>query len=179
MTQRELASRVGLSLGVTNLLLQSLMRKGYLRMRRAGWRRWLYALTPSGISRKLALTTGYVSRFLGQYREVRGFLSEQLASSTADGSPRVAVYGVDDLVRVVHLVLTEIGVEQVDVYVPDDQLDTLPGLEAAGLSQLAPDRYDRFVVAAVDETDERCAELREAKVPPDRIDVLFDLSRGE
>ena len=176
MTQRELAKRVGLSLGVTNLLLQSLMRKGYLRMRRADWRRWLYALTPSGMARKLSLTTNYVSRFLDEYRRVRAYLSEQLDPLFLDG--RVAVYGSGDIVGVVHLVLNEIGVRDVDVFVPDGELDAFPGLEVCAFSQLLPDRYDRFVIAAIDDAEERCAELREARVPADRMSVLFNLNRG-
>ena len=50
---RRLAKRLGISLGVTNLLLRNMARKGYVRITRAGWRRWLYALTPAGFSHKL------------------------------------------------------------------------------------------------------------------------------
>ena len=178
MTQRELANRVGLSLGVTNLLLQSLVRKGYLRMRRAGWRRWLYALTPSGVARKLSLTTAYVSRFLGQYRQVRAYLGEQLDPASLDGGRRVAVYGTGDMVRLVHLVLSELGLSEVDVYVPDAQVDSLPELEVQGLSRLSTEKYDRYVIAAIDDADDRCAELRALQVPQDRMDTLFDLSRS-
>ena len=178
MTQRELANSLGLSLGVTNLLLHTLIRKGYLRMRRAGWRRWLYALTPSGMTRKLSLTTAYVSRFLGQYRQVRDYLGEQLDLTALDGGRRIAVYGVGDMVRLVHLVLSEMGIKDVDVYVPDSQLGDLPGLDAFGLSQLSPDSYEHFVIAAIDDADERCGELRAAQVPADRMRVLFNLSRG-
>lgn len=179
LTQRELASRVGLSLGATNLLVQTFVRKGYLRMKRAGWRRWLYALTPSGAARKLSLTTNYVSGFLYQYRQVRAYLSEQLSTETLHGGGRVAVYGAGDMVRLVHLVLNEMGIDDVDVYVPDGQLDSLPGIDAAGLSELSPDRYHRYVIAGIDDADQRRAELREAAIPDDRIDVLFDMSLGK
>jgi len=173
VTQRELASRVGLSLGVTNLLLQSLVSKGYLLMRRAGWRRWLYALTPSGMTRRLTLTTGYIGRFLDQYRLVREYLGEQLALTVFSDGRRVAVYGTGDMVRLVHLVLSEMGHANVDVYVPDDHLHALPGLEATALSGLSPNRYERFVIAAIEDTAERQRELEAARVPAERIDVLF------
>ena len=178
VTQRELASRVGLSLGATNLLLQNLVRKGYLRVRRAGWRRWLYALTPSGMAHRLTLTTGYVNRFLDQYRQVRSYLGEQLGPGAVNGSHRVAVYGTGDIVRLVHLVLNEIGLEDVHVFVPDGQTGSLPGLEVQGLSVLAPDQYDRIVVAAVEDADVRCAELQEASVPTEMTEVLFKVSRA-
>jgi DNA-binding MarR family transcriptional regulator len=178
LTQRELADRVGLSLGVTNLLLQSLVRKGYLRMRRAGWRRWLYALTPSGMTHKLALTTNYVGRFLGQYRQVRSYLSEQIDPESLNGGRRVAVYGTGDLAQLVHLVLGEVGIEDVTVVMPDDDFIDIPGLETIPLSKIAIADYDHFVIAALADVSERCAELAAMKVPAEQINVLFDGARG-
>ena len=177
VTQRELAARVGLSLGATNLLLQNLVRKGYLRIKKAGWRRWLYALTPSGVARRVALTTGYVDRFLDQYRQVRSYIGEHLGPAAQNGR-RVAVYGSGDIVRLVHLVLEEVGSEDIDVFVPDGEIGSLPGLEVQELSVLAPDRYDRIVVAAVEDADVRSTELRKASVPPEMIEMLFQVGRG-
>ena len=144
ITQRELASRIGLSLGATNLLLQTFVRKGYLRMKRAGWRRWLYALTPPGATRKLTLTTGYVSRFLDQYRQVRAYLSEQLDATALNESGRVGVYGAGDMVRLVHLVLTEIeryGNLAIDYY---ERAARLRPAWPWGWSNLALVRYELY-----------------------------------
>ena len=46
ITQRRLASRVGMALGLTNLLLKNLAEKGYIKVSRSGWKRWLYTLIP-------------------------------------------------------------------------------------------------------------------------------------
>ena len=70
-TQRDLSKRLGVALGVTNLLLRNMAQKGYIRRTQAGWKRWLYTVTPAGMARKVNLTIAYVTRFLSHYRHVR------------------------------------------------------------------------------------------------------------
>ena len=52
VTQRQLSTRMGIALGLTNVLLRNLAQKGYVRATQAGWKRWIYALTPDGFSHK-------------------------------------------------------------------------------------------------------------------------------
>ena len=78
VTQRQLSLRLGIALGLTNLLLKSLVYKGYVRATHAGWKRWLYNLTPEGVSHKLRLTVAHVRRTLNNYSQVRQTLREQL-----------------------------------------------------------------------------------------------------
>ena len=56
ITQRELSQRVGIALGLTNVVLRNLVQKGYVRATQAGWKRWLYNLTPEGFAQKVRLT---------------------------------------------------------------------------------------------------------------------------
>ena len=171
LTQRELAGRVGLSLGATNLLLQNLASKGYLRIRRAGWRRWLYAVTPAGMKRKITLTGDYVSRFMDQYSQVRSILGQQLDPLAATGE-RVAVYGRGDLVRLVHLVLGEMGL-QADVFgVPSDD-GSLPGMDVLDVGSLTPGDYGRIVIADLKESAARVEELLAMNVDESCLEVLF------
>ena len=78
VTQRELSKRAGMALGLTNLMLRSLAQKGYIRATQAGWKRWLYNLTPKGFSRKLRLTIAYVHRVMDDYQNVRATLRDQI-----------------------------------------------------------------------------------------------------
>ena len=96
-SQRELANRLGIALGMANLLLHNLAQKGYLRITRAGWRRWMYALTPAGISRKIHLTLAYVQRFLDQYKRVRRILRKELETLALHAESRVAIYGTGEI----------------------------------------------------------------------------------
>src|SRR3954466_8995094 len=56
ITQRTLASRLGMALGLTNLYLKRLIRKGYVKCVTVSPNRLVYALTPKGVARKGRLT---------------------------------------------------------------------------------------------------------------------------
>ena len=66
ITQRELASRLGVSLGTTNFLLRALLEKGVIKIRnfRGNTRKlsYSYILTPQGIKEKVALTARFLER---------------------------------------------------------------------------------------------------------------------
>lgn len=91
-SQRELATRLGISIGKTNFLLRALLQKGLVKVenfrrsdRKIGY---LYLLTPSGMTEKARLTRAFIARKEIEYE----YLSQQitalkveLALSTVDG----------------------------------------------------------------------------------------------
>lgn len=91
ITQRQLSTRLGIALGLTNLLLRNLAQKGYLRATQAGWKRWVYAITPEGFSHKIRLTVGYISRVLDHYRTVRQTIRKQMEHLAMNEESRIAM----------------------------------------------------------------------------------------
>jgi EPS-associated MarR family transcriptional regulator len=69
--QRQLAARLGVSLGKTNYLLKALLEKGLIKA--GNFRRndnklsYLYLLTPEGAAAKLHLTRSYLARKEAEY----------------------------------------------------------------------------------------------------------------
>src|SRR5437016_2777343 len=100
-TQRALAERLGVALGLTNLYLKRLVGKGYIKVTEfptkpyAG-KRLRYVLTPRGITEKARLTYEYVGYSLRLYRRTRGNLREAMAEVTGSGMKRFALYGVGE-----------------------------------------------------------------------------------
>lgn len=62
LTQREIARRSGLSLGMTNALLKRLADRGWVKLTRISTRTIRYALTPEGLSEIARRTAGYFRR---------------------------------------------------------------------------------------------------------------------
>ena len=83
-SQRELAARLGISVGKTNFLLQALLRKGLVKVE--NFRRsdhkvgYLYLLTPSGIAEKARLTRAFIARKEADYAR----LQQQIAALKAE-----------------------------------------------------------------------------------------------
>jgi len=71
ISQRQLAERLGVSLGKANYLIKALLDKGHLKagnfMRAENKLKYAYLLTPEGIRAKLQLTRDYLARKEQEY----------------------------------------------------------------------------------------------------------------
>jgi DNA-binding MarR family transcriptional regulator len=147
-TQRVLSQRVGIALGLTNLLLRKLVQRGYVKVSKADWKRRIYSLTPDGFSHVLRLTVSYVSRSLESYKEIRKTLRKELAVLALNSESSVAIYGVGDFAELVYLGLREIGIDEIGIYSRNAQTgETFLGMPVRDADSLDLLNYDRVIIA--------------------------------
>lgn len=79
-TQRDMAKKVGISLGKVNYCLSELAKKGLIKIIRfksaRDKRPYTYILTPRGIEEKAKLTVTFLRRKISEYKEIRRQISE-------------------------------------------------------------------------------------------------------
>lgn len=181
VSQRHLAHELGIALGVANRLVQNLGKKGYIRVTQAGWKRWVYALTPSGITRKVHLTLAYIERFMDHYRRVRALVREEIDTQIASDKSRVAIYGTTELAELLYLALRDRGVTNIDFFdVTPGGSHAAPlrflGMPVHSLETMSPEQYVKVMVAFPENVESRCRELRTVGVSPFQILTLFHRS---
>src|SRR3972149_2408347 len=76
LTQRALAQRLGIALGLTNLYLKRLAKKGLIKItefprKPSARKRLRYVLTPTGLSQNIRLTYHYSCHALCRYLRTR------------------------------------------------------------------------------------------------------------
>lgn len=75
LTQRELAQKLGVSVGSLNYCLKALIEKGWIKMQSFSQSKnkfgYVYILTPKGISEKAALTGNFLKRKLSEYEALK------------------------------------------------------------------------------------------------------------
>lgn len=75
VSQRQLASELGISLGKVNYCLHALIEKGMIKARNfsnsGNKKRYLYVLTPTGIESKAAITKRFLKRKLDEYEALK------------------------------------------------------------------------------------------------------------
>src|SRR5262245_40019395 len=108
LTQRALAERLGVALGLTNLYLKRLAKKGYIKIvefpkKPAARKRLRYLLTPRGIAEKTRLTYEHAAYALHIYRRARQTLREALSRLPQNGMKRIALYGVGEAAELTYL----------------------------------------------------------------------------
>ena len=74
-TQRELATKLGFSLGKLNYCLKALQEKGLIKIKSFKKNpkkiNYLYILTPQGITEKTKLTINFMKRKMQEYDELK------------------------------------------------------------------------------------------------------------
>lgn len=80
LSQREIARRVGISLGKVNYCLSDFTQKGFIKVKNfkasKNKTRYLYMLTPKGIEEKMRLTLRFFKRKLKEYDELKHQINE-------------------------------------------------------------------------------------------------------
>ncbi len=75
LTQRELAERVGVSVGGLNYCLKALMEKGLVKMKTFANSKnkfgYVYVLTPRGMAEKAAITHRFLQRKVEEYEALK------------------------------------------------------------------------------------------------------------
>lgn len=75
LTQRELAQRLGVSVGGLNYCLKALMKKGLVKMQNFKESKnkfgYMYVLTPRGVAEKTAITNLFLRRKMEEYEALR------------------------------------------------------------------------------------------------------------
>ena len=170
LTQRALAERLGVALGLANLCLKRLARKGYIKVvhfndRPAARKRLRYLLTPKGLAEKSRLTYEHMVYSLHLYRRTRQTLRESLGRMAADGLKRVAFYGPGEAAELAYLTLREPG-------------GAFLGFQVRPLAELTAEDFDAVVVATFDRPEATIELLAAHGVPRAKCVTLRETAAG-
>ena len=171
ITQRTLATRLGIALGLTNLYLKRLIRKGYVKCVTVAPNRLIYSVTPRGVARKARLTYEFMKYSLDFYHDARQHLRRSLSSAVAP-QRRIAIYGTGDAAELVFLLLREMGLELVAVFGESNGQRSFLGFPVQSIEEHAHTTYDVLVVAVLERPAGTAKRLRQAGVPDAKLLML-------
>jgi DNA-binding Lrp family transcriptional regulator len=167
VTQRSLASQLGIALGLTNIYLRRLVRKGYIKCVNIQSNRITYLITPRGIAEKVRLTYEFMDYSLQLFAEVRQHLREALQECAA-AERRVAIFGCGVAAEIAYLSLKEYGLEPVAVFDVDGGQEFL-GMPVRAVAEHVHVNYDLMIVATLEPSTEQLGVLVSGGVPPDKL----------
>ncbi|MBT3350993.1 MAG: winged helix-turn-helix transcriptional regulator [Nitrospinaceae bacterium] len=173
-TQRELANKLNISLGLVNSFVKRIVRKGYFKVTTIPGRRVQYILTPKGISEKSQKTLSYVQYSLTYYKDVRSKLQELALDLMTKGVRRVALVGVGELAELFYLTMKQNDIEIVSVSSLASSGEFFLGYQVGPLDELS-DFSEYVCVMELEKIDECIERLRELGVPDDRIVLSSNL----
>jgi DNA-binding Lrp family transcriptional regulator len=167
VTQRSLAMKLGIALGLTNIYLKRLVRKGYIKCVNVRSNRITYLITPRGIAEKARLTYEFMDYSLHLYGEVRHHLRGVLQECQA-ADRRVAIYGRGEAAEIAYLSLKEFGLEPVAIFDADGGPEFL-GMPVRPIRDHHRFAYDLMIVATLELPGQHVDLLVNDGVPKEKL----------
>ena len=175
LSQRSLASSLGIALGLTNLLVRRLVRKGWVRVTRIKANRVGYFLTPAGVAEKARLSRLSLQHAIRFYKTARVRIRESL-STVGGPNTRIVFYGTGDVAEIAYVCLQETPLRLVAV-VGETKKRQFFGVPVYSVDQMSDGMigetpFDRLVVASFENHEGSRATLQALGVAPERVHWL-------
>jgi DNA-binding MarR family transcriptional regulator len=174
VTQRSLAAKLGVALGLANLYLKRLVRNGYIAITTIPSHRVRYVLTPEGSAEKSRLTSLRLEYALSHYRELRARLREALSQMARNGMKRVVIYGTSELAEMAYLSLREMQMTLVG-FVDDERQESFLSYPVRSSDVLREWQFDAVLLANFDQQAGVRTKLEHHQVPDSKIIALTSL----
>lgn len=104
VSQRRLATELGIALGLMNTYLKRCMKKGWVRAGQVPAKRLAYFLTPEGLKEKGRMVKDYIASSLTFFRDARIQCESVFAECLKKDWSKIAMVGSGDLAEIARLV---------------------------------------------------------------------------
>ena len=167
-TQRILAIKLGVALGLTNLYLKRLARKGYIKITTIPRNRIRYLLTPQGFTEKSRLTYLYMQYSLSYYRDMRIRLKEMMLTFNGSHGQRVVIYGTTELAELVYLSLREMNIDCVG-FIDGSSRESFLSCPLSSPDRISQWQFDRVLIADIEHAAACEEQLVQSGVPREKV----------
>ncbi len=171
-SQRELARKLNISLGLVNAFVKRLAHKGYFKVTTIPKNRARYMLTPRGFAEKTRLTYKFIQSSFHFYKRARGKLRTLLSTLENDGIQTVIFYGASDLAEIAYVSLEETSLELAAIVDDFKSGERFLGLTVMRPSILTRLEYDKIIVTSIRSRDDIYENLVKLNIPMRKISWL-------
>ena len=118
LSQRAMADRFGIALGLVNAQLRICIQKGYVDVRAQSRRRYTYKLTQKGLAEKARLMLQSIAAGLDIFRRARGEYRAACGKAAHNGWRRMILVGASELAEIAVICALETDIKIVAVVDP-------------------------------------------------------------
>jgi len=106
-TQRKISRQIGLSLGMTNIIMKRLIAKGYVKVKGLNRRNVQYILTPRGFAEKVKKTHRYLLRSIDTLKAIKEKIQDTVLEYYKKGERNFTILGKGELADIVEISLRD------------------------------------------------------------------------
>jgi DNA-binding MarR family transcriptional regulator len=171
-TQRDLAKRLNMSLGLVNSFIKRLARKGYLKITSIPSKRVRYILTPKGFAEKSRLTYEFIQYSLHFYKSALRNLQDLLSELEERGVKKVVFFGASDLAEIAFISLKATDIRLTGVVDELKEGEKFLGHTVKSIAELSKLEFDRIIITTIDSKEALLEELLQKRIPRKKIILI-------
>ena len=141
-SQRSLARKLNISLGLTNAILQNLIHRGWIKAKKLTGRRILYLITPQGMARATNLIYERFRETQNYYQYTKELLTSYLTDLYHQGKRKAIIYGTNQLAEITYLSLLDSPLKLHSIITDDPSKKKFLGRQIFNISDFA-EKYSR------------------------------------
>jgi len=170
-SQRDLAVKLNISLGLVNSFIKRLANKGYFKITSLPKNRVRYILTPKGAAEKASLTVEYIQFSYRFYKNARSKLKTILKDIENKGNTKIAFYGAGDFAEIAYISLQETALKLVAVFDNKRMGENFFGKKIDNLINFRQIDFDILIITKPGTKEDLLNEIIEKGV--DRKKIVF------
>jgi len=179
-TQRHLANRLGVALGLANSYLKRCVRKGLVKIHQAPANRYLYYLTPKGLSEKSRLTTEYLTHSFDFYRQAGNSIDKIFEDCCERDFKNLLLCGISELAEIALIRSHAHEITLVGIWEKESEVEKFLGLDV-WLELNETDKFDACVITSLENASHYFHLARESFdhdkiMTPSILDISLDNS---
>ena len=168
-SQRELAKKLDISLGLVNSFIKRLVHKGFFKITTIPKNRVKYILTPEGAVEKTRLTYKYIQHSYKFYKDARHKLRKLFQKLEAEGVSLIVFYGASDLAEIAYISLQETSIEMVAVFDVLKAGKEFLGYMIADPVMISSFSFDRILITSIESREIILDDIIEKGMPRSKI----------
>jgi len=171
-SQRYLAGKLNISLGLVNSFIKRLAQKGLFKIKNIPKNRVKYILTPKGAAEKTRLTYQYIQYSFQFYKSARQKLRVLFSGLTKNGDKKIVFYGAGDLAEIAFISLQEVPLELVAIIDDSKAGDIFMDFLIAGSDYLNTIYFDKIIITNIDDTENILKNILEKGISRNNVAML-------
>jgi len=171
-SQRYLAGKLNISLGLVNSFIKRLAQKGLFKITTIPKNRVKYILTPKGATEKTRLTYKYIQYSFQFYKTARHKLRVLFSGLSVNGNLRIVFYGASDLAEIAYISLQETPIQLVGIVDDKKAGDIFMDFVILSSDRLKTISYDKILITGIEEPEEVLKGILEKGISPSKVIIL-------
>jgi len=113
LSQRTIAQKTGLSLGLVNLIIKKLAKTGYIKIKMLNGKKIEYILTPKGFSEKIKKTYNYVLKTINYFSNTIEKIKQIILQEHKNGKKEFYILADDEIYKIIEFCFKDLSITDV------------------------------------------------------------------